>query len=356
MSQKRKSKRPSRADQQRLSGKLLGYSAAASAALAASGDTLAAPVGRINQNINVPANQTFDLDLDLDGTPDVRLGLESILSTVPGGFDVSNSVQRSSTPLMSNVGYYRYTRNYQNSTNRLTAYAKKIGLVGQIATSGDLRNLSAGQNVDATLMDAGAELEGKLGEFSRMYFYNQNSSSVRYIKKIFSDTGFGGRGDFVSSFTTNSRFGGYGSGPYSSSNSSGKFLGTRGFLGVEFNDANSDTRYAWIDVEVEFDVSSLTIHGWGYEAQGDSAVVTGDGLTTIADWKNAFDAGDGADVDGDSDTDGNDLLILQRNVSPASAATVSTVPEPSTLAGLAMGVVGVLALRRRRQEQGASES
>lgn len=50
------------------------------------------------------------------------------------------------------------------------------------------------------------------------------------------------------------------------------------------------------------------------------------------------------DLDGDDDSDGNDLLIWQRNVGSAASA----IPEPSALALIVIAAVGMAARRLRR--------
>ena len=75
------------------------------------------------------------------------------------------------------------------------------------------------------------------------------------------------------------------------------------------------------------------------------ANVNGLDLTAI---KSSFGINAGGDADGDLDTDGNDLLIWQRQLGPIPASTA--VPEPSTIGMLGSAVIALACrgLRKRR--------
>ncbi len=289
-----------------LKKKLIGYSAAASAALVGGQAAEAATSGKINQNIMILPGQTFDLDLNNDGTPDLRLGLNKTSFSTTDGFNVGGtSTNVNSAGTMATVKFYNYFRSYRNTTNRGNAYASNIGFGGQIATSGYARKLQSSTNVDAGLFTGGSS-NAALGFLSSSYRINVNTSSVRYYKQLLS-TGGGVTASYTHP-TLNSRFGGYSTGPTSFFTSYGQFPGMRGFLGVQFDDVNSDSRFAWVDVELEGDYSKLTIHGWAFETQ------------------------------------------------PGVAIHAGSVPEPSGLALLATGAAGLLATRRSRRQKHEEQS
>jgi autotransporter-associated beta strand protein len=70
----------------------------------------------------------------------------------------------------------------------------------------------------------------------------------------------------------------------------------------------------------------------------------------LAKWKLEAGYGGGADADYDGDSDGNDLLIWQRNLGQSipGVAVAATVPEPGVMVLAAMALVAGAAARRRR--------
>jgi hypothetical protein len=84
----------------------------------------------------------------------------------------------------------------------------------------------------------------------------------------------------------------------------GNFLDTRGYVGARFE--GGSTHYAWIDIELSNNLEQLTIHGWAYES---------DPLT------------------------------------PINAGATDAVPEPATLALLAIGAAGIIDWRRRQRRR-----
>jgi hypothetical protein len=65
-------------------------------------------------------------------------------------------------------------------------------------------------------------------------------------------------------------------------------------------------------------------------------------------WQSAYGVNGSADADGDGDSDGRDFLVWQRQVEqPALLAAASTsVPEPSTMISMLLGLVGYCGFRR----------
>jgi hypothetical protein len=88
--------------------------------------------------------------------------------------------------------------------------------------------------------------------------------------------------------------------------SGGDWLGKKGYLGLQFQDADAATHYGWAKLEVPGDLSSLILYGFAYETDIDTPILAG--------------AGD-----------------------------PSPVPLPSSLALLASGAAGLLAYRRMKR-------
>jgi hypothetical protein len=130
-----------------------------------------------------------------------------------------------------------------------------------------------------------------------------------------------------------------------------------GFIGVEFT-IGTDIHYGYVGFQgVETDETNGgpegRVFGFGYESQPNTPISAGAGLVPPLT----------ADVDADSDVDGNDLLIIQRDLGGAydaediaafkaqfgqgGAAGPSAVPEPNSLSMLAAGAAGLAQYRRR---------
>jgi len=64
-----------------------------------------------------------------------------------------------------------------------------------------------------------------------------------------------------------------------------------------------------------------------------------------------FDGDFESDVDGDGSVGGDDDFLIWQNNFPYPTP-ISSIPEPNSLALLALGATGVLAYRRRRIQRG----
>jgi hypothetical protein len=73
---------------------------------------------------------------------------------------------------------------------------------------------------------------------------------------------------------------------------------------------------------------------------------SGGPLEYLNRWRQSFGVNAAADLDGDGDTDGNDLLIWQRQLVGSSSASARAVPEPTTL-GLIFFAAAIVGATRR---------
>jgi hypothetical protein len=133
-----------------------------------------------------------------------------------------------------------------------------------------------------------------------------------------------------------------------------------GYIGVLF-DISGQTHYGYVGYEGTGAEGSGSgkVFSLGYDDVPNTPILAGAGDTT----------GLSADVDGDDDVDGNDLLLIQQGLgttydandiadwkaqfgqtAPPAEVAVSGVPEPSALALLAAGAAGIPLYRRRRKE------
>ena len=153
----------------------------------------------------------------------------------------------------------------------------------------------------------------------------------------------------------------------------GSWLGAEnGYLGMKFNIPGSGDHFGWVLVATEkndgIGLTGLKISEWAYQDvpgavigagdRGNMAVpgdYDGNGEVELEDylvWKTSFGTevypGEGADGNADGTVNAADYTHWKDNMG-VTAATGSAIPEPAaaTLGTLALGAVGVMALRRR---------
>ncbi len=145
-----------------------------------------------------------------------------------------------------------------------------------------------------------------------------------------------------------------------------------GYLGVKFNIPGSGDHFGWVLVATEkndgIGLTGLKISEWAYQDVPGTVIDAGDrgdiavpgdydrnGEVELEDylvWKTSFGTevypGEGADGNADGKVNAADYTRWKDNMG-VTAATGSAIPEPAaaTLGTLALGAVGVMALRRR---------
>jgi hypothetical protein len=100
-------------------------------------------------------------------------------------------------------------------------------------------------------------------------------------------------------------------------------------------DADASTGY-WDDLQ-----ATLVVPTVAGDFNGDTKVNAAD----LTIWRNAFATTNAADSDNDGDSDGQDFLVWQRNV---TNTPVSSVPEPTAVVTALTGLALAAAARRRR--------
>jgi hypothetical protein len=145
-----------------------------------------------------------------------------------------------------------------------------------------------------------------------------------------------------------------------------------GYLGMKFNIPGSGDHFGWVLVATEkndgIGLTGLKISEWAYQDVPGAVIDAGDrgniavpgdydgnGEVELEDylvWKTSFGTevypGEGADGNADGNVNAADYTHWKDNMG-VTAATGSAIPEPAaaTLGTLALGAVGVMALRRR---------
>jgi arylsulfatase A-like enzyme len=100
------------------------------------------------------------------------------------------------------------------------------------------------------------------------------------------------------------------------------------------------------DVDGDGDTDGADLMAW----QRGEAIAQAVQLPYLVRWRQSFGKNAGADLDGDGDTDANDFLTWQRGVALGAWSVGSAVPEPASSVSLltALGAASVAHRRRRR--------
>lgn len=145
-----------------------------------------------------------------------------------------------------------------------------------------------------------------------------------------------------------------------------------GYAGVKFQ-INGQDHFAWIRITLDSgengELASVFIDEWAYEDIPGEAIdagetgslagdYNGDGgvdVNDYAEWKLQFGdivavPGIGADGNRDGIVDAADYTVWRDNLGSSGPSLGNAAPEPVSLGMLALGAVGVAALRRRKQD------
>ncbi len=139
--------------------RLMGYTAAAGAALVVGGEAEAVIHGTTGRNIMVRPGQMFDLDINRDGVTDLKFGLNTVNNHISSGFNVGGTNTYVNGPWTTIKRYY-YGLTYTNRSTTGNAYVRALHANGRIATSArqypGARVLGGTDTIDAALMASGA--------------------------------------------------------------------------------------------------------------------------------------------------------------------------------------------------------
>jgi len=279
MSKKDKAKRK-RATERKAKGelkrRLLNYSIVAGAALAVASHASGGIVYSGPQDILVNSGNP-SVGVDLDGG-----GAEATIGFQGGNWFTSNTW---TTPTAGGYSTHTAGSSYGWVSSQWQTFTSSSG-----GTSNSLR----------VTPNAGAAVAGNAGASYAAHFSNSQfigppgaaggaywATGAKLLANAYNmswQTGYGGGGAV--------------------SNSSGSFLGAKGFIGVRF-DNGAGLRYGWIEFEGASDASWGRITGWAYD-----------------------DAG--------------------REIHAGDQGGEPAVPEPGGLALLAMGAAGLSTLRKKR--------
>ncbi|MBC8549617.1 MAG: PEP-CTERM sorting domain-containing protein [Candidatus Brocadiales bacterium] len=243
-----------------LGKKLLGYSAAAGAVLALGTGAAEAAAIKVTNQIDIFPNDIFDLDINSDGFFDLRFNISNTTTTIGNTYFYSYAEVDGGFPFQT-TGGENYVANNQIHATAGISYNYAV-------------DLAAGATIDISLFN--------------------NTTTPQFSFAVLASR--------FATGTINNTTGTY-----------GNFLDSRGFLGVRF-DIAGNTHFGWVDVEVasQSPFDKLTIYGWGYEDEANTAILAGAGQEAI--------------------------------------------PEPATLFTLAMGVAGIYAWRRGRRRKSLKDT
>ncbi len=318
----------------------VGYAAAGAAALAA-GDADAANIvnmGNLDLSggpFTLSLDGTLALDLNDDGSTDITI--RNYASYSFGGSSYAGRAFASGSAFGA-VGHFFGTAGPYNYANRLS------------------RVSSIGPNAPLSLV-------------------SPRPGTAGYYDNIFANA----QTWYFRDGTVGYPLSGWGS-AYNSYNVSTEANNTPGFLGVQF-DIGGNTHYGFVELDIDvsvlngngFAANVARIFSYGYEDVPDSHIsgpgnadFDRDGDVDVADMLQ-FQRGVGlptplqpdGDANRDGTVDGDDLAILESQFGDGSQpiANLGAVPEPNTLGLIAVGAVGLSAVRRiRRNKQQDSSS
>ena len=213
-------------EKQNLTVRLSGYAAAAGAIIALAPSANAQVMWSGSENIDIPLNSSYQLDIDNDGILDFRFALD-------GSFFSKNSYSSFSSFTYS---WHRYA----------SAYVMNSG-------SGMNYNSWVDHMYRPKGFDAGNLIDNAQTSW-RDFLFASDYGKLANGRASYSRT-------YFTSWTH-------------SSSHSGDFAGQSKFLGVRFYIGDKQ-HYGWVRANLSDNMADLNIIDWGYQAVSDSGIVAG---------------------------------------------------------------------------------